>query len=89
MNERIRELAEKAGMVRILEEHAHEYGNGTFKNTPYLELEKFAKLLLDEFIEALDKYNGHHSEMSEYGLSILIGYIRIHFGMEEKNGGYE
>ena len=48
MNERIKELAEQAGMVRILEEHAHEYGNGTFKNTPYLELEKFAELIVRE-----------------------------------------
>ena len=84
MNERIGKLAEQAGMVRILEEHAHEYGNGTFKNTPYLELEKFAELLLDEFIEALEESNGTHSETSEYGLSILTGDIRKHFGMEEK-----
>ena len=48
MNERIKELAEQAGMVKILEEHAHEYGNGMFENTPYPELEKFAELIIRE-----------------------------------------
>ena len=48
MNERIRQLAEQAGMVKIFEEHAHEYGNGTFENTPYPELEKFAELIVRE-----------------------------------------
>ena len=46
MNEQIRELAEQAGLVKILEEHAHEYGAGTFENTPYPELEKFAELII-------------------------------------------
>ncbi len=48
MNQRIKELAEQAGMVKILEEHAHEYGNGMFENTPYPELEKFAELIIRE-----------------------------------------
>ena len=48
MNERIKELAKQAGMVKILEEHAHEYGGGTFENTPYPELEKFAELIVRE-----------------------------------------
>ena len=71
MNERIKELLAQSGLQPYYNAQGH--------------IEKFAELLLDEFIEALDKYNGHHSEMSDYGLSILIGYIRIHFGMEEKN----
>jgi hypothetical protein len=48
LNQRIKELAEQAGMVKILEEHAHEYGNGMFENTPYPELEKFAELIIRE-----------------------------------------
>ena len=48
MNERIKQLAEEAGMVNILDEHAHEYGNGMFENTPYPELEKFAELIVEE-----------------------------------------
>ena len=51
MNERIKLLAEQAGMVKILEEHAHEYGNGMFENTPYPELEKFAELIVRECAE--------------------------------------
>ena len=50
MNERIEKLAEQAGLVKILDEHAHEYGNGVFENTPYPELEKFAELIVQECI---------------------------------------
>ena len=53
MNERIKELAEQAGMVKILDEHAHEYGSGMFDNTPYPELEKFAELVVGECIRIL------------------------------------
>jgi hypothetical protein len=78
MNERIRELAKKVGV---------SFGGHPMNALAIYdsELQKFAELLLEDFIEALDKYNSHHSEMSDYGLSILIGNIRIHFGMEEKN----
>ena len=51
MNERIKQLAEQAGLVKILDEHAHEYGAGTFENTPYPELEKFAELIVKECVE--------------------------------------
>jgi len=55
MNEQIRLLAEQAGMVKILEEHAHEYGNGTFENTPYPELEKFVELIVQECATVIEK----------------------------------
>jgi hypothetical protein len=58
MNERIKQLAEQADLVKILDEHASEYGNGMFENTPYPELEKFAELIvrdvLDEVLQAMD-----------------------------------
>ena len=38
-------LAREAGLIHILDEHAHEYGSGTFENTPYPELEAFANLV--------------------------------------------
>ena len=41
----IMSLALESGMSFLLEEHASEYGNGTFLNTPYPELEGFAKLV--------------------------------------------
>lgn len=41
----IMSLALESGMSFLLEEHASEYGNGTFWNTPYPELEGFAKLV--------------------------------------------
>ena len=55
MNKRIGQLAEQAGMVRILNEHAHEYGNGTFENTLYPELEKFAELIVNECTTVIEK----------------------------------
>jgi hypothetical protein len=55
MNQQIQQLAEQAGMVRILNEHAHEYGNGTFENTPYPELEKFAELIVEECATVIEK----------------------------------
>ena len=39
------EMAREAGLIHILDEHAHEYGSGTFENTPYPELEAFANLV--------------------------------------------
>ena len=39
------EMAREAGLIHILDEHAHEYGNGTFENTSYPELEAFANLV--------------------------------------------
>jgi hypothetical protein len=38
-------LALEAGLYTILNEHAHEYGNGYFEITPYPELERFAALV--------------------------------------------
>ena len=38
-------MAQEAGLGAILEEHAHEYGNGTFENTPYPALDRFAALV--------------------------------------------
>ena len=42
MNERIRQLAEQAGLIKILDEHASEYGNGMFENdiVPNMEFKK-------------------------------------------------
>ena len=80
MNERIRELAEQAGMVKILEEHASEYGAGTFENTPYPELEKFAELIVKECIDIAYKYD----EPKLSGPGMIIGNrIEEHFGVEE------
>ena len=38
-------LSREAGLAVILGEHASEYGNGTFENTPYPELVAFANLV--------------------------------------------
>lgn len=38
-------MARETRLYKILDEHAHEYGNGTVENTEYPELERFADLV--------------------------------------------
>ena len=83
MNEQIRELALQAGLVKILEEHAHEYGAGTFENTPYPELEKFAELIVRECIEQASIGNGHGNNQWDRALTFAAKNIKEHFGVEE------
>jgi len=81
MNKRIKELLEQADMVKILEEHAHDYGNGTFENTPYPELEKFAELIVRECGEVAYKAYWNNPETVR-GVHIQEK-IKQHFGVEE------
>jgi hypothetical protein len=85
MNERIRELAEQAGMTRILDEHAHEYGNGMFENTPYPELEKFAELIVRECFQACMNEGASYEEKAAgaYQSNLYVTAIKQHFGVEE------
>ena len=91
MNERIRELALQAGLVKILEEHASEYGGGTFENTPYPELDAFAELivrecltLIDDKIADLDSYAAGDDEFIARSLGAYQAkeVIMDHFGVE-------
>ena len=77
MNKRIQQLAEQAGMVKILEEHAHEYGGGTFENTPYPELEKFAELIVQECFTKLTPY------LDDQFIDDIELELKEHFGVEE------
>ncbi len=91
MNQRIRELAEQAGIVKILDEHAHEYGNGMFENTPYPELEKFAELIVGEFlsygkltqsqpvVNGSEEYNAGRA----MGIEVFMNHIKLSFGVEQ------
>ena len=73
MTDRMKTIAEtfarQAGMIKILEQHAHEYGAGTFEDTEYPELEKFAELIVRECINACGSDSGTQQ-------------IRQHFGVE-------
>jgi hypothetical protein len=80
MNQQIQQLAEQAGMVRILNEHAHEYGNGTFENTPYPELKKFAELIVRQCGEVAYKAYWDNPETVR-GVHIQEK-IKEHFGVE-------
>ena len=44
MKDDIIRMAREAGLYTILNEHAHEYGNGYFEITPYPALYRFAAL---------------------------------------------
>ena len=85
MNERIKQLAEQAGLVKILEQHAHEYGAGTFENTPYPELEKFVELIVRECADVC-----YHHSWAAGGEDTAFGYgykdcgddVKQHFGVE-------
>ena len=70
MNQRIFELALQAGMTEILNEHASEYGNGQFDNTPYPELELFAQLIVEECIAKIEEAAESSPEL--YGVSLEI-----------------
>ena len=82
MNKRIKELAEQAGMVNILDEHASEYGNGMFENTPYPELEKFAELIVRECaqvcLEQRDPANLNYKPSEKFAEA-----VKQHFGVEK------
>jgi thymidylate synthase ThyX len=87
MNQQIRQLAEQAGMVKILEEHAHEYGNGTFENTPYPELEKFVELIVKECNQAVLEvplyYKDYRSQIEEAVIRDCARAVLEKFGVEQ------
>ena len=67
------EMAREAGLIHILDEHAHEYGSGTFENTPYPELEAFAHLVAAKEREACAKVC---EAQDEYGWQQYADAIR-------------
>ncbi len=81
MNERFKQLAEQAGMTRILDEHAHEYGNGMLENTQYPELEKFAELIVQDCIDILSPYTVNMNRIGEEYLH-PIQEIKKNFGVK-------
>jgi len=53
MDEKIKAALEASGLLKILDEHAGEYGNGTYENTLYPEADLFAELIVRECISLL------------------------------------
>ena len=83
MNEKIKLLAEQAGMVKILRQHAHEYGAGTFEDTEYPELEKFAELIVQECIGVVEGGSFLHDQApTAIFARECSGAIKRHFGVE-------
>ncbi len=87
MNERIKLLAEQAGMIKILEEHASEYGNGMFENTSYPELKKLAELIVKECVSVVENlspgYDDYRNQIEDAFRGDCVGQLKQHFGVEE------
>ena len=85
MNERIKLLAEQAGMVKILRQHAHEYGAGTFEDTEYPELKKFAELIVQHCIGVCEEMAAQCGGLPGDGALArdCAHWIRKDFGVEE------
>jgi hypothetical protein len=66
MNERIKQLAEQAGM-NIVDDKFSTYGKFA---------EKFAELIVQECIQAVDNVGGYNEEFH-------MNAIKEHFGVEE------
>jgi len=80
MNERIKELAKQAGGHKCLCVDAM-----SISLLGENSIEKFAELLLNEFIDALEYSNCIRGETSDYGLSILINDIKERFDEPTRN----
>ena len=65
MNDDIIRMAREAGLYTILNEHAHEYGNGYFENTPYPELERFAALAIKPWADQLEVERKRFQELND------------------------
>jgi hypothetical protein len=52
MNEKLKEFAEQAGLIKMLNEHASEYSNGYYVAEDYPEIERFVELVTQEGREA-------------------------------------
>ena len=84
MTDRMRTIAEtfarQAGMVKILEQHAHEYGAGTFEDTEYPELEKFAELIVQHVLACVRRWRLSVEACPEtvpWLETVPIGYAKI------------
>jgi ribosomal protein S2 len=79
MNERIKELAEQAGHKRIND----YYTNGTVTAFTDIQLQKFAKLIVQECISVVSRraVGDHNREDAEVARCVVD--IKKHFGVED------
>ena len=80
MNERIKELAEQAGLrfTQLMSNPMVPVVDG--KET---DLEKFAELIVRECIEQASIGNGHGNNQWDRALTFAAKNIKEHFGVEE------
>ena len=75
MNERIKKLAEQAGIPSLWTVGTDKQGNPI--------LEKFAELIVQECIEQASIGNGHGNNQWDRALTFSAKNIKEHFGVEE------
>ena len=79
MNERIRQLAEQAGIVN----RKFSFGQW-WENDLTTEQKKFAELIVKECVRCIDDGRGEVSSMAEHGWrQICQKEIKEHFGVKE------
>jgi hypothetical protein len=74
MNERIRELAEQAGAVKVW-----EWASDDVLDTKNMDPEKFAELIVRECADYLDNFN--KAIIGDVGIAGFS--LKKHFGVEE------
>lgn len=73
MNERIKELAEQAGLWKMLQDFSDEFGNCDVERDCSAELEKFAELIVKECSDVImtkDRYR------REYFASVINDHFK-------------
>ena len=78
MNERIRELRRQATLVET-----YTTNSGAIAEGKHVDLEKFAQLIVQECIEAIQNKSMNSSDEWEDGLEIAESALKEHFGVEE------
>lgn len=80
MNERIKELLSQSGMLKILDEHASEYGGGWYQAEHYPELQRFAESIVNECVFQACNNFGSSGQFYE-GAKYAANQIKQHFGV--------
>lgn len=80
MNERVKELAQQAG---VLADYGEDIKKGRYSiGGSYQSMEKFAELIVKECIEQASIGNGHGNNQWDRALTFASKNIKEHFGVE-------
>lgn len=83
MNEQIRELAEQAGIKVAIVSRVCGADLTEWQQEHLAEIEKFAELLVREFLEVVKQSDNECNDEWDYAERDLCGIIKQHFGVRE------